>query len=108
MLLDESGNVDTSKFNTLAPGSPRGTSKKGSRSPVASFPAKSVPIQTSIQEEIGMDNWNEQLLEMSLENSDRFISYNQSPRSPIASDFTDISKNQNMQAKMMLSDEAIN
>ena len=55
-----------------------------------------------------MDRWNEHLMEMSLENSDRYISYNQSPRSPMTSDYTDVSKNQNMQAKMMLSDEAIN
>ena len=61
-----------------------------------------------MQGEVDMDRWNEHLMEMSLENSDRFISYNQSPRSPIASDYTDVSRNQNMQAKMMLSDEAIN
>ena len=83
MLLDESGNVDTSKFNTLATGSPQGSSKPGSRSPVASFPAKSDPFHQrkssnnpNIQEEISMDRWNEHLMEMSLENSDRFISYN--------------------------------
>ena len=105
MLLDESGNVDTSKFNTLAPVSPQSSSKPGSRSPVASFPAKSDLLHqrnssaintTNIQEEISMDRWNEHLMEMSLENSDRFISYNQSPRSPIASDYTEISKNYNM------------
>ena len=62
----------------------------------------------NIQDENSMDRWNEHLMEMSLENSDRFISYNQSPRSPMASDYTDYSRNQNMQAKLMLSDEAIN